>query len=277
MRTNKVIGIVPRYARWPLYSADKMLSYLFNDSGGANFLEVNGAADTADYSGTAPSFTGYGASLAGDGAAILPVAANSVFNLQAESRLVISAWIMTTDATMSNQDTVFCAGPDNSTAGNKPGVGHLRLQIANLSSNIRAQFVYRNASSDASAPSSQAVTFASNIGQASDTLHHLGLILHSDGTTVDYAMYLNGSALAAASLTVDGTKPIGINALAGQVAIGGSLTAAGTVKSSARFGENTDSQLHALMFWKKNGATESEAVNLITDCYKYRREASKYL
>lgn len=277
MRNAVRIGVSPRSAYWSRYTADAMYAYLFADGAGANFGEVNAAADSLDYTGTAPTWNGFGALLAGDGGALLPAAVNSVFRLRQECRVVVSAWLMITDATMANQDTVFCAGPDNNTAANLPGTGHFRLQIANLSSNIRAQFVYRNASRQDEAISNQAITLAQNIGNASDTLAHIGVILHSDGTTVDYQSYVNGVSIAAAALTVDGRGAMEMNDVAGQCSIGCAVTAAATIKGSARFGENTDSQLNGLLLWRKNNATAAEAVALMEDSYFYRREASRYL
>jgi hypothetical protein len=190
---------------------------------------------------------------------------------------VVSAWLMITDATMVNQDTIFGAGPDNNTAANKPGVGHFRLQIANLSSNVRALFVYRNGGPDGASPANQTITLAQNIGNAADTLTHVGVILHSDGRTVDYQSYVNGVAIAAAALTVDGSGPMELDNVAGQCSIACATTAAATIKASARFGENTDSQLNGLLLWRKNGAPAAEAVALMEDSYFYRREASRFL
>ncbi|MEQ8495139.1 MAG: hypothetical protein RLW42_13105 [Gammaproteobacteria bacterium] len=272
MRKAIVRGTVPRSSRWSQSQADAFFGYLLHDGSGADFAEVNGLADSAAYTGTAPTFGEYGAELAGDGGAWLPAAVNQVFQLQHECRVIVAAWLTINNATMSGQDTVFAVNTHGTVAGTLPIAGHFRLDL--VTTDIRANFTYRNAAANNnSAPANQSVSIPTTLGNAGPVRHHVGIILHSNGSAVDYKMFLDGSVEVANSFTVNGAGPLQMPEAANHVVIGARMSPPGTLVTSEALGTNTDTELEALMLWRKNGATDAEAVALMQKFYNFRAEA----
>jgi len=280
----RVTAIRPRSSLWANHAADAMFAYLCGDSSGNDLSEVNGAADSGDYTGTTTNLWDepvYGVQPAGDGTWSLPAAANAVFQMQQPCRIVVACQVTLDALNLAAAETLFSIGYDNETAGNLPGEGHFRLDLLDTGvDKIRPRIAYRNAGTDAAAPAQQPTNPTSDDGniQGSDETSNIAIVLSSDGETVGYQFYVDGAAVHSGTFTANGTGPINVDRGNASALIGGKLIADGNVRASGRAGESTSGvRMRGLVLWRKNGATEADALALVNDLNAFPAEASRYL
>jgi hypothetical protein len=277
--------------KWAAADADKLYYWEFAEGAGDDVTDINGVASD-DYAesgaaATSPTWDSLkGVQPAGDGAWRLPVAVNEVFQLDRPTTVIVAFWLeisRTAETIMMGPESLFSAGVDNNTEGNGPAGGGFYIYLTEGGGTFKLNSVYRNNGPDSASPALQYDFLgASDLEASVDGTYEskfVAMRLRSDGETVIIDQYQDGDKQASFTQNVDGTGPMALPTDVPLCVIGGRIISKNDTTPSFRLPLNAANNafIRNTFLYRKDGATDSDTQQIISDLYYYKGEPPRAL